>query len=307
MDLRLLEYFVAVAELEHMGRAAERLSISQSPLSRQIKQLEQNLGLELFIREKQRIRLTPSGQWLLGQAKGLLDYAGKIQREAQQRASGSAGALTVGFVSPAMWSGILPRLLRRFKVEFPGIELQLRNMRSAAQVDAVVAGALDLGFISIPTGKTDIETKCIAEERFMLAIPAVHPLAKKRSITPRHLDGAPWIVLSRDVTRERYDRFLAACTSAGFTPVVVQEVSEPNTVLSLVEGGFGFALIQAGARHYAPRTVAFREVPWFTPKSRVYMIRPPQGRQPLSDLFARHIERVLARSDEGGRIAKTST
>ena len=142
LDLRLLEYFVAVAELEHVGKAAERLHISQSPLSRQIRQLEKELQLELFVRERQRIRLTESGRWLLDQAQGLLAHVDKVCDEAQQRSRGRLGTLSIGFTSAAMWSGVLPKVLRRFQSEFPNATVDLQNMRSATSWKPLTQPAL---------------------------------------------------------------------------------------------------------------------------------------------------------------------
>jgi DNA-binding transcriptional LysR family regulator len=236
LDLRLLEYFVAVAELEHVGKAAERLHISQSPLSRQ---LENMLQLELFVRERQRVRLTESGRWLLNQAHGLLAHAGKVRDEAQQRSRGQLGTVSIAFTSAAMWSGILPKVLKRFQSEFPNATVDLQNMRSMAQLEAVRASRIDIGFTSNSAVSSDIETSCVAEETSMLVIPDTHPLAKKRRIGPLELDGVRWILLSDFFSREKHDRFFAACANAGFMPQVVQRVSEPFTLLALVEAGLG--------------------------------------------------------------------
>src|ERR1700733_15338260 len=116
LELRLLRYFVAVAEVEHVGRAAEALHISQSPLSRQLRQLEEQLGLRLFDRERQRLRLTHAGRWLLRESRRLLEHAERLQKEAAQVARGAWGSLRIGFVKSAMWTGVLPHALRAFRV-----------------------------------------------------------------------------------------------------------------------------------------------------------------------------------------------
>jgi DNA-binding transcriptional LysR family regulator len=286
VDLRLLEYFTAVAELEHIGRAAERLHISQSPLSRQIRQLEKDLQLELFVRERQRIRLTESGRWLLNQARGLLAHAEKVRDEAAQRAKGKTGTLSIAFVSGAMWSGVLPKLLKRFQAEFPDATLELRNMRSTLQMEAVESGRFDLGFVSMPATSSAIESTCVAEEPFHLVAPTSHPLSRKRAITPQDLDGARWIVLSGSQSPGKHDRFLGACEKAGFAPGLIQTVTEPTALLALVDSGFGVGLIQSSARNYAPRSLKFRELRWLSFQSRSYMIRPAATRQPLADSFA---------------------
>ncbi len=292
MDFRLLEYFVAVAEEEHVGKAAKRLHISQSPLSRQIRQLEKEVQLELFVRERQRIRLTESGRWLLKQAQGLLAHVNKVRDEAEQRSRGQIGTLSVGFTSAAMWSGILPKLLRRFQSEFPDATVELHNTRSAMQLEAARSGRIDIGFVSAFTTNSDIEIRCVAEESSMLVIPNAHALARKRRIDPSDLHGIPWILLSESFSLEKHDRFFAACENAGFVPRIMQRVSEPLTLLALVEGGLGVGLIRSSARNYAPRTLAFRVLSWFSFKSRTYMIRPRDGRQPLAEAFAAYVPAI---------------
>ena len=277
MDLPLLHSFVTAAELEHIGKAAERLHISQSPLSRQIRQLEKELGLELFLRERQRIRLTESGKWLLSQSQKLLAYAGKIRDEAAQRSRGTTGTLSVAFVSGAIWNGILPRLLRHFHAEFPNATLELRNMRSTSQMEAVESGRVDLGFVSLPSSSSAIETTCISEEPYLLVVPAAHRLSRKRTIAPGDLHGVNWVLLSHSISSDAEARFLAACAGAGFMPKVVQQVTEPNT------------LTASSARSCAPRSIRFHAMPWLSLKSRTYMIRPRQGRQPIADSFAAYV------------------
>jgi DNA-binding transcriptional LysR family regulator len=299
LDLRLLQYFVAVAELEHVGKAAERLHISQSPLSRQIRQLEKELNLELFFREKQRIRLTESGRWLLDQAQGLLAHSDKVREEAVRRSRGQMGTLSVAFTSAVMWSGILPKLVRRFQTAFPNARVELHNMRSALQVDAVRSGRADIGFVSTLQTGSDIEVRCVSEEPSLLVIPGSHSLSRKRRIAPQDLDGIRWILLSESLSPQKYDRFFTACAAAGFTPQIVQSVAEPMTLLALVESGLGVGLIRSSARNYAPRSLTFQTLPWFCFKSRTYMIRPIARRQRLAEAFAAHVPEINVSSERG--------
>jgi DNA-binding transcriptional LysR family regulator len=295
LDLRLLEYFVAVAEREHVGRAAKHLNISQSPLSRQIRQLEKELQLELFVRERRRVRLTETGRWLLNQAHGLLAHSAKIRDEAEQRSRGQIGTLSVVFTSAAMWNGVLPRLLRRFQGQFPNATVELQTMRSPLQLEAIRSGRADIGFISTPPTGSGIAGRCVSEEPSLLAISDAHPLSRKRRIIPRDLDGVRWILLSESTSSERHARFIAACATAGFRPQVVQNVTEPITLLALVESGLGVGLIRSSARNYAPRSLTFKLLPWLSLKFRTYIIYPTNGRQPLAETFAAHAPKI--RSD----------
>lgn len=301
MDLRVLEYFAVAAELEHIGKAAGRLHISQSPLSRQIRQLEKELDLELFTRERQRVRLTESGKWLLSHARNLLAYAERIRDEAAQRARGKIGTLAIAFVSGAMRSGLLPPLLRRFHAEFPKANIELHNLRSKAQMEAVASGSIDIGFVSMAPSDPALEVTPVAEEPFVLVLPVTHPLARKRGIAPPDLNGAKWVLISQSIAPDWDQQFLAACASAGFTPASIQRVNEPNTLLGLVESGFGVGLLPGSARNYAPHGVRFRALPWIWLKSRTYMVRPIEGRQQLSNSFAAYLRSVKV--DQASRLA----
>ncbi len=293
MDLRLLEYFAAVAELEHVGKAAERLHISQSPLSRQIRQLEKELQLELFVRERQRIRLTEAGRWMLHQTQALLQHFERVRNEAEQRARGQTGTLSIAFTSAAMWSGMVPKLLQRFQSEFPDARVELHNMRSAPQLEAIRSGRVDIGFVSVPATGSDIEVTCVSEEPSLLVIPGANPLARKRRMGPHDLNGVRWVLLAEPLSQKQ-DRFLAACATAGFKPKVVQRVAEPITLLALVESGLGVGLIRSSARSYAPRSLTFRVLPWFSLTARTYMVRPTAGRQPLAEAFGAHVPKIHA-------------
>ncbi len=286
LDLRLLECFVAVGELEHVGKAAERLHLSQSPLSRQIRRLEKELDLQLFLRERQRIRLTQAGRWLLEQARGLVAHSERVRTEANRRARGEVGMLSLTFTSSAMWSGIVPETLRRFQIRVPDVVVELHSMRSAMQAEAIRAGRVDIGFVSVAPAGDDLEAACVCEESLMLVIPGDHPLARKRRIAPRDLYGARWILLMESASAHKTERFFADCANAGFAPEAIRTVTEPATLLALIESGLGVGLIRSSARNYAPRSVVFTKLPWLSVKARTFMIRPKLGRQPLAEVFA---------------------
>ncbi len=288
MQLRLLEYFVAVAELEHIGRAAQRLHVSQSPLSRQIQRLEKELGLQLFVRRRQRIYLTESGRWLLQRAQGLLGQFESIRKESEQRVRGEAGNLVIGFTSAAVWSGILPRLIKKFQTGHPAVRLSLQQMRSTAQVEALKARRIDIGFVSTLPNETGIDCHCVAEEGSLLVMSGGHRLAKRRSIKPADLDGLEWIFLSETISLERQNQFCAACAKAGFVPQIVQNVTEPTTLLAFAESGFGVGIIRRTARKFAPRTLAFREVPWLPFKNKIFVMHIAGEGAPLTAALVRY-------------------
>ena len=241
MELRLLEYFVAVAELEHVGRAAQRLHVSQSPLSRQIRRLEKELDLQLFVRSRQRIYLTESGRWLLQRAQVLLGQFEKIRKESEQRARGETGTLAIAFTSAAIWSGVLPHLLKKLQKSHPAARFSLQQMRSSLQVEALKAGRIDIGFVSTLPNEEGIECKCVAEENSLLVMPGSHPLAKRRPIRPEDLDGLKWIFLSEAISLEKQHQFCAACARLVSFPRLFKTLPSRPLCLLLWRAVLGWA------------------------------------------------------------------
>jgi DNA-binding transcriptional LysR family regulator len=282
LDLRLIRSFVAVAETEHVGRAAARLHISQSPLSRQIRALESGLGLALFERLGRRVRLTAAGRWLLGEARDLLERAARLEGEAARVGAGTTGTLNVGYVSTAMWTGLLPGTLRRYRRRHPDVHLFLRNLTSRDQIDAILRGDLDIGIVHAVRGHPELAVATLREDRVVLAVADDHPLARRRRITPADLDGAPWIVLSGPSHAGGRDELIAACARAGFTPDVRTETGDRASVLGLVSAGFGLALVPGSAGRLPVQGLRLRELSFFHSASRLHLVRRASGAVPAA-------------------------
>lgn len=272
MELRHLRYFVVVAEEENVGRAAERLHVSQSPLSRQIRQLEERLGVTLFQREKKRLRLTEIGRAFLGEARALLRESDDAVSRTQRLAAGETGTLAIGFVDGAVHGGVLQAALRRLQTTRPGIRIELAELRSAPQKEALLRGALDVGLLYTPPPPDDprLASELVLDQRLVLALPRQHPLATVATIRPADLDGAPWIALPRAIDAAARERFLAACAGSGFHPDIRFEAASITTVLGLVGANLGVAMAQEGVRQMALETVVLRDLPWFPLRVRVY-------------------------------------
>ena len=266
LDIRQLHYFVAVAEEEHVGRAAERLHISQSPLSRQIAQLEERLGLVLFERSQQRIRLTRDGHTFLVEARAFLTHGNRLESLAKRLGRGDEGGLCLGYIQNAMHSGVLPDALRTLRVSRPAAHIALYNMQSAEQLEGLRQRSLDVALICEPPEQNDPDLDCalVLDDPALLAVPAGHALALKTSLTAKDLNGQEWIAVKLNETTLKNDHFIAACARAGFTPDIRMEATEPLTALGLVAAGLGMAVIQQSLRHQAPSGVVLRELPWFT-------------------------------------------
>ncbi|MEV6182662.1 LysR substrate-binding domain-containing protein [Streptomyces sp. NPDC052015] len=264
LDLRQLRYFVAVAETEHVGQAAERLHMSQSPLSRQIAQLEQNLGLTLFERGQQRIRLTRDGKVFLAEARALLQHADRLENLGRRLGRGDEGGLCIGYVADAMHTGILPGALRAVHSERPGVHIALYNLPPAEQFEGLRQRSLDIALVREPPSADDPDLLAapLLQDPLLLVLPADHPLADQEKVAPGDLDGRPWIAVENAQDPAWRDTFVASCTAAGFTPDIRFDAAEPLTALGLVASGLGLALVQKSMVRATTEEVAVRELPW---------------------------------------------
>jgi DNA-binding transcriptional LysR family regulator len=274
LDLQQLRYFVAVAETESIARAAERLHVSQSPLSRQVIALEAKLGVALFTRERQRLRLTAAGHTLLADARDLLERARRVEQSLRPVPTPD---LVIGYVEGALLSGALPSALRAVRRLAPGLRVVLRPMRSDEQVAALATGDIHLGFAHRAMDRT----APVADEPFLLAMDDEHPLADA-TLSAGRLDGAGFIGVSAGVSPRGHAEFAKACADAGFRPRLDAEAAAPSAALALAAAGAGIAVVQASATAVAPANVVFRPMPpGFTQRMRVHRLVPRRRTHPL--------------------------
>ncbi len=245
MELRHLRYFVAVAEELHFGRAAQRLNIAQPPLSRQIRDLERELGAELFDRTSRGVELTPAGRAFLPEARLTLAQAERAQRTARRAARGETGRLRVGFVEAATHSGILPDVLGFFRMHLPSIGLSLFEMDPVEQAEALRTDRIDVGIMHGPPADADrwLRVEPVHAEPLVAALSHDHELAQRARLSLADLASEPFILYSRLVGPALYDDIIARCRAAGFSPRVVQEAAGWHTIVSLVGAGMGVALV----------------------------------------------------------------
>jgi DNA-binding transcriptional LysR family regulator len=287
LDIRQLQYFVAVAEEEHVGRAAERLHISQSPLSRQIAQLEERLGLTLFERSQQRIRLTADGRTFLAETRALLTHATRLESLARRLGRGDEGGLCIGYLENAMHSGVLSDALRALRETRPAVHIALYNMQSVDQLEGLRQRSLDIALVceSPPGDDPDLDSALLLSDPMLLALPDSHPLATAHDLTPDALGALDWIAVLQKEGALKHDNFVAACARAGFTPMISMEATEPLTALGLVAAGLGSTMIQSGLRRQAPAGVVLREVPWMTYRTPLWAAWHRVNLRPLVAIF----------------------
>ena len=260
-DLRQLRYFMALAERLHFGRAAEALHISQPPLSRAIRALEDELGVPLFARTRRQVELTPQGARLLEEARRVTGQLERAVRELRTMAAGGNARLRIGFVSLADY-GVLPGLLKAYKSAQPDVRLALREMLSPEQAAALAAGELDFGLLLPPVaGAARLEHLVVQRERFVLALPARHRLAGgSGKLALRELAGEPFVTIPRQIAPRLYDIVAQLATQAGISLDIAQEAIQMQTVVSLVSSGLGAAIVPASVANLGRRGVAYREL-----------------------------------------------
>jgi DNA-binding transcriptional LysR family regulator len=259
MELRHLRYFVAVAEELHFGRAASRVGIAQPPLSKQIQQLEDEIGVKLFKRTKRRVSLTHAGETFLKDARQALDLSERAIRSAQRADRGEIGRLVVGFVGSATYS-FLPYALRSFRSRFPHVELFLRELTTYEQLDGLHTKAVDAGFVRQPIKDDALFIETLLQEPFILALPTHHALASRASISLKMLATEGFVMFSRQQRTTFHDQVVSLCHQAGFSPKVVQEAVQIPTVLGLVSAGMGVTLVPASIKKLQFAGVVYRDL-----------------------------------------------
>lgn len=259
MELRHLRHFLALAEELHFGRAARRLSISQPPLSASIRQLEEDLGVRLFERSSRQVRLTAAGAAFLVESRRILAQAADARALVGRIASGLSGRLQVGFVASMLYRG-MPELLARHRDSHPGIEVVLRELNSGEQLDALLAGRLDAGFVHAPTVPAGLDGVEVLVEPFVCCVPTSHPQARRRNADLARLSDEPLVLFAREVSPEYHDRIVSLCVESGFTPRQRHEVRHWLTVLAFVAAGMGVALVPASLARAGMAGVRFLAV-----------------------------------------------
>lgn len=265
LDLRRVRYFLAVAEELSFSRAAARLHMAQPPVSYQIKQLEADLGVLLFERTRRGVRLTDAGRVLYDEARRIMIQLEQTARMVERVGSGEVGRLNLGFV-PSASNEVLPRLLHRFGQSFPGVEIFLQEMKPDDVVERLLNSRLDVGFFYLPCEEEGLEFRPVSRESFVVALPDGHALAAEPEVELAHLGDEPFILPMRYKMPGLYAQVIEACRAAGFTPWAVQkDVWLIQTIVGLVAGGIGVALVPGSTLSLPRQGVVYRPLRGATP------------------------------------------
>ncbi len=271
MELRHLHYFMAVAEELHFGRAARRLHISQPPLSQQIRELEQELGVRLFERTSRSVRLTEAGSVFYQQAGQVFTQLERAVSLAQAVERGESGRLRVGFCAPAM-EGTLPFGLREFGKRYPDVRLELLEARTPELLDALRRERIDVGFVRLYREQPDgLESELFFREPYLLAVPEGHRLDGAESVGLAQLDGEPLLLVPQQEHPKLYAAFLLAFENAGVQPRIVRQVAGKQTMAALTVAGEGLCFLPASMRSVARQGLRLLSIADALPQVEVFM------------------------------------
>ena len=258
IDLRQFRQFIAVAEELHFHRAAERLNMSQPPLTATVRRLEEEIGAELLERSNRVIRLTPAGKALLAHARLTVERAELAVAAARDAAAGRVGTLRMTYVGSAMY-GRLAKMVRAFRRSFPSVRLELREATTAAQVTALRERASDVAVLLPPRpDEAGLNMIPFDEDCFAIALPAAHRLAAKTDITLSDLADEPFVMWPAAEGRGFHARVIQLCASAGFAPQVVQEAHQMHGVLALVAIEIGVSIVPASMAGFRVEEIVYR-------------------------------------------------
>ncbi len=259
MELRHLRYFVMVADELHFGRAAQRLFIAQPPLSQQIRQLEEELEVELFVRTSRKVALTEAGQAFLKEARAILTRVDQAKLLAQRTARGEVGELSLGFTNSAAFE-LLPRLLSAYRERYPHIHVTLQELRRDEQINALHTGRVQMAILRPMVTSVELSSEIIQREPLLLVLPSKHPLVHKEHVAIQDLAQETFVMLPRYWSSTFYDQIISLCYSAGFSPEVAQEAAEIHTIVGLVAANIGISLVPASTQFLRSRGVVYRRL-----------------------------------------------
>lgn len=287
MELRHLRYFLALADELHFGRAAQRLAISQPPLTVAIQQLEGDVGAPLFLRNSRGVQLTAAGHALVPAARATLEQAAQALNAARDAASGQVGRLHVAFAGTMLYRG-LPQMLRHFQATHPRLQLSLRELSSSEQIVELQNARLDAGFAHVAHAPDGLAELLVSSQPFIACVPDGHALAGRRALPLAALAGEPFALVSRSVSPDYHARIIGACQAAGFMPQPMHELQHWLSVVSLVAQGLAVALVPAALQQAGLAGAAFVPVqdPQATlPRYDTRCLWNPHRDQPALGLF----------------------
>jgi DNA-binding transcriptional LysR family regulator len=280
MELRHLHYFKAVAEELNFRKAADRLFISQPGLSRQIRQLEEELSVTLFDRDQRNVSLTAAGSYLKAEVDFLLNHLETIKGQLNQIQAGKIGELRIGFLGSAS-NQIIPRLMSKLNAYQPLVSVNLEELSNSLQVEMVKKDKLDIGFVRLNSVPDELEMKTIARDSFSLVVPTNHPIAAVDFVSMIQFKEESFVLFSSDYSNFYYDQIIGICRDAGFLPKIQHKSVHALTIFKLVESGLGVAIVPTSIQEGYEINVRFMEIPDIPQFTELVVIWKTGNRNPV--------------------------
>lgn len=273
MDIRQMRYLVALAEELNFTRAAARCHVSQPPLSRAIRALEEEVGARLFIRDQHHVAITPAGESLLIDATKALALLEEGAKRARRIELGMTGTLAIGFGGSTVYS-LLPALVRRFRKTVPDVAIQFKAMSVLRQIDALRDGEIDIGLVRLPIFDESIDTLFVHSEPLIVALPIGHSLLDHSGpVTIGDLSSSRFVTYEPTRGFHVYADLQELCRLAGFKPEIVYQAATTEAVIGIVACGEGVAIVSASAEHLRMRGVAYRPLDFGDAPSNLAQVR----------------------------------
>lgn len=297
MELRQIKYFVAVAEARSFSKAAAGLHVSQPPLSTQLKALEDELGVRLLDRSNRGVSLTIAGQVFFDEMRAVLARLERGKELARNAGRGEVGSLSIGFVSIADY-GVLPPALKAFRSRYPGVEVQLHELTTDAQIREIRAARLDLGIGIGPVDTAELSFTPLTLEALVLAAPDEHPLVGTgAAVDLKLLANDSFIIPPRDLAPGLFDLVIGQCRAAGFAPRITQQARQMQTVISLVACGMGVALVPSSVQNLKRPGVQYRSLLGPAAAVAIGILRARDDDSPLIANFVATLLRIAQTTD----------
>ena len=272
LELRHLKYFLAVAEELHYRRAAERLFISQPGLSKQIKQLENSLGVQLFERHNRKVALTKAGEYLKVEVTQNLKDLENILNHAKLINTGKDGNLKFGYVGSAM-QDIIPNLLIRLNQQYPNISFGLKEMDNQRQIESLLSNEIDIGFVRVEKVPKSIEKRTVLKESFCLVLPKNHKINAYNFKSLKEFQTEPFILFDSKYSVSYYEKVMEIFQQFKFTPIVAHNTIHSESIYKLVENGFGISIVPKSltkTNHTGIQFIELNKIPQRTALSAVW-------------------------------------
>lgn len=290
-NLRTLRYFLVLAEELHFGRAASRLNMSQPPLSQQIRQLEDSLGVRLFLRSHHSVELTPAGAAFLEHVPLIFDQLGRAISAARLTGRGQIGRLDIGVISSSL-VGVVPAALEAFRRQHPDVEWKLHELTPPMQIQGLLEKRIDICLFRMPPAHEGLHRELVMNEDLMVALPRDHAFAARPAIALADLKDQPFVMFGLQQSRLA-DFLYECCIQAGFTPQIRQQVLEVQSLLSLVGANMGVTLLPASMRQMSLPNVVFRHITPAPPRIPLYAIYRDRDPSPTLHHFLRIIREMV--------------